>query len=158
MTDAIAICLWFDKEGEDAARFYTGLFSDSSIDRVTHAPADYPGGSRGDALIIEFTLAGRRFQALNGGPFARFNEAVSLSVDCTTQEEVDRYWSALSAHPDSEQCGWVKDRYGLSWQIVPRRLPELLADVDREKAARVMRAMMDMKKIDLAAIERAAAG
>tara|TARA_R110002020_G_scaffold96034_1_gene230345 strand:+ start:54 stop:542 length:489 start_codon:yes stop_codon:yes gene_type:complete len=156
--DAIATCLWFDRNGEEAARFYVDLFPGASIDRIMHAPAAYPAGETGNVLMIEFTLFGRRFQALNGGPNVPFTEAISLSIDCDGQAEVDRYHDALSAHPDREQCGWVKDRFGLSWQIVPRLLPTLLCDPDRAKAKRVMEAMMTMGKIDVAAIERAARG
>lgn len=156
--DKLATCLWFDRNGEDAARFYVGLFPDSSIDEVTRSTVDYPGGKEGDVLIVAFTLFGRSFQALNGGGFFKFNEAISLSIACEDQGEVDRYWSALSAHPESEQCSWLKDRYGLSWQIVPKILPRLLADPDRAKARRAMEAMVQMKKIDIAAVERAAAG
>ncbi|WAP70535.1 VOC family protein [Jiella pelagia] len=157
-TDAIATCLWFDKNGEEAARFYVDLFPASSIDRIMHAPADYPAGETGNVLMIDFTLFGRRFQALNGGPNFTFTEAISLAIDCDSQKEVDRYHAALSAHPETEACGWVKDRFGLSWQIVPRILPTLLCDPDRAKAKRVMEAMMEMRKIDVAAIERAAKG
>ena len=156
--DKIATCLWFDQNGEEAARFYVGLFPASSIDRIMHAPADYPAGETGNVLMIDFTLFGRRFQALNGGPNFTFTEAISLAIDCDSQEEVDRYHAALSAHPETEACGWVKDRFGLSWQIVPRILPTLLCDPDRAKAKRVMEAMMEMRKIDVAAIERAAKG
>ena len=158
MSDRIATCLWFDQNGEEAARFYVGLFPASSIDRIMHAPADYPAGETGNVLMIDFTLFGRRFQALNGGPNFTFTEAISLAIDCDSQEEVDRYHAALSAHPETEACGWVKDRFGLSWQIVPRILPTLLCDPDRAKAKRVMEAMMEMRKIDVAAIERAAKG
>ena len=156
--DKIATCLWFDKNGEEAARFYVDLFPGSSIDRIMHAPADYPSGSAGNVLMVDFTLFGRRFQALNGGPNFTLTEAISLSIDCEDQAEVDRYHAALSAHPENEACGWVKDRFGLSWQIVPRILPALLCDPDRTKAKRVMEAMMAMRKIDVAAIERAARG
>ncbi|WP_376768056.1 VOC family protein [Jiella pacifica] len=117
--DAIATCLWFDENGEEAARFYVDLFPGSSIDRIMHAPGDYPSGSAGNVLMIDFTLFGRRFQALNGGPNFTFSEAISLSIDCDGQDEVDRYHDALSAHPENEACGWVKDRFGLSWQDRP---------------------------------------
>ena len=156
--DKLATCLWFDRQGEEAARFYTGLFPNSRIDEVTRSTVDYPGGHVGDVLIVAFTLFGRKFQALNGGPFAKFTEAISMSIACETQDEVDRYWEALSAHPEAEQCSWLKDRYGLSWQIVPTILPRLLSDPDTAKAKRAMKAMMQMKKIDIAAVERAAAG
>ena len=154
----ITTCLWFDKNGEEAARFYVDIFPDSRIDTVTRSPRDYPSGAEGDVLTVDFTLMGRPFMVLNGGPYFKFSEAISMSVDCADQEEVDRYWSALSAVPESEQCGWVKDKYGLSWQIVPRILPRLIADPDRAKAKRVMSAMMDMKKLDVAALEEAARG
>lgn len=154
--DPITPCLWFDGNAEEAAEFYVGLFPDSRIDVVTSAPADYPSGKAGDVLVIYFTLAGRSFMALNGGPGFPFTQAVSLSIDCADQAEVDRFWQALSAHPEAEACGWVRDRFGLSWQIIPRMLPRLLADPDRALARRAMEAMMDMKKIDLAALEAAA--
>ena len=156
--DKLATCLWFDGNGEEAARFYVDIFPGSSIDEVTRSTVDYPGGKEGGVLIVTFTLFGRKFQALNGGNFFKFNEAISLSIACEDQAEVDRYWTALSAHPESERCSWLKDRFGLSWQIVPTLLPRLLADPDLAKARRAMEAMMQMKKIDIAAIERAAAG
>ena len=151
-------CLWFDKSAEEAARFYVSLLPDSTIDQVVHAPGDYPSGQRGDVLLVQFTLAGRPYTALNGGPHFRFNEAISLQVDCDDQAEVDRLWSALSAVPEAEQCGWIKDRYGLSWQIVPHRMTELLSSGDPDVSKRVFAAMMGMKKLDVAALERAAAG
>ncbi len=154
--DKVSICLWFDGHAEEAAKFYTNLIPDSRIEQTTRAPSDYPSGRQGEVLTVAFTLGQRNFLALNGGPEFRFTEAVSLSIDCADQAEVDRYWEALSAHPANEQCGWVKDRFGLSWQIVPRVLPKLLADPDRAKAQRVMKAMMEMKKLDVAALERAA--
>jgi predicted 3-demethylubiquinone-9 3-methyltransferase (glyoxalase superfamily) len=154
----IAPCLWFDGQAEEAANFYVSLFPDSRIDKVTRAPADYPSGKAGDVLMVAFTLDGRSFTGLNGGPYFNFNEAVSFQVDCQDQAEVDRFWEALSAVPEAEQCGWVKDRYGLSWQIIPSVLPRLLADPDPDIARRVMKAMMDMKKIDIAALERARDG
>lgn len=156
--DRISTCLWFDGKALEAAEFYVGLFTDSRIEAVTRAPADYPGGKEGEVLEVSFTLAGRSFQALNGGPYFTFSEAISLVVECEDQAEIDRYWKALSADPQSGQCGWLKDRYGLSWQIVPRILPMLLSGPDRAKAKRVMEALMPMKKLDMAALERAAAG
>lgn len=156
--DKITTCLWFDGKAKEAATFYTALFPDSRIDQVTHSPSDYPAGKEGDVLLVEFTLGGRSFLALNGGPGSPFTQAISLSIDCEDQAEVDRYWNALSAHPENEQCGWVKDRFGLSWQVVPCALPKLLADPDRAKARRAMQAMMTMKKIDVAAVKKAAAG
>jgi predicted 3-demethylubiquinone-9 3-methyltransferase (glyoxalase superfamily) len=157
MSDKIAPCLWFDGQAEQAARFYTALLPDSRIDAVHRAPADFPSGKKGDVLTVEFTLAGRKFTGLNGGPHFAFTEAVSLQIYCDDQAEVDRLTQALSAVPDAEQCGWVKDKFGLSWQIVPKRLLELLTDRDAGKAQRAMQAMLAMKRIDIAAVERAAA-
>jgi predicted 3-demethylubiquinone-9 3-methyltransferase (glyoxalase superfamily) len=151
---AITPCLWFNGQAEEAARFYTSVFPDSRIDEVFRAPGDYPAGKAGDVLMVAFTLGGRPFTALNGGPNFAFNEAVSLQAPVSTQEEADRLSDALSAVPEAEQCGWVKDRYGLSWQIVPAQLMRLLGDPAR--AARAFAAMMTMKRIDIAAIERAA--
>ena len=152
----ITPCMWFDGEAEEAAKFYVTLFPDSHIDKVVKAPADFPSGKKGDVLVVDFTLMGRKFSGLNGGPYFKFNEAVSFTIPCENQAEVERYWKALSAVPESEQCGWVKDRYGLSWQIVPTMLYRLLADPDRAKAGRVMEAMLKMKKLDIVALERAA--
>jgi predicted 3-demethylubiquinone-9 3-methyltransferase (glyoxalase superfamily) len=155
----ITPCLWFDNNAEDAVTFYTSVFADASIDRVQRSTVDYPGGKAGAVLLIAFTLAGQHYLALNGGPYETFNNAISLSVDCADQAEVDRLWTALTADGGKPvQCGWLKDKYGLSWQIVPRRLPELLSDPDVAKARRVMLAMMQMVKIDIAALEAAAAG
>ena len=153
----ITPCLWFDGEAEEAARFYVGLLPDSGIDRVNPAPSDYPSGKAGDVLTVEFTLAGQSFMGLNGGPEFRFNEAVSFMIECEDQAEVDRLWEALTADGGQPiECGWLKDRYGLAWQIVPKRLLQLMADPDRARARRAMEAMMTMVKIDVAAIERAA--
>lgn len=149
-------CLWFDKQAEDAANFYVSLLPDSRIDEVQTAPGDYPNGKAGEVILVEFTLAGARYTALNGGPEFRFNEAISLQIDCEDQAEVDRLSAALSAVPEAEQCGWVKDRYGLSWQIVPRRLTELLGDRDPAVRRRVFAAMMEMKRLDVAKLEAAA--
>jgi predicted 3-demethylubiquinone-9 3-methyltransferase (glyoxalase superfamily) len=157
-TQKITPCLWFDNNAEEAVRFYTSVFANSSIDQIQRSTVDYPGGKEGSVLIIKFTLAGQNYLALNGGPFEKFNNAISLSVDCTDQAEVDQMWSALTADGGAPvQCGWLKDKYGLSWQIVPRRLPELLSDPDTAKARRVMEAMMQMVKIDVAKLEAAAA-
>jgi len=151
-------CLWFDKQAEEAANYYVSLLPDSHIDSVQHAPTDYPSGKKGDVLLVEFTLGGSRYTALNGGPYFTFNEAISLQIDCDDQAEVDRLWTALSAVPEAEQCGWVKDRWGLSWQIVPRRMTELLSDPDPAVVQRVFAAMMGMKKLDVAGLEAAAKG
>ncbi len=153
--ESIVPCLWFDRQAEEAARFYTSLFPDSRIVNVVKSPADFPGGKKGDVLSVDFTLMGQRFSGLNGGPYFKFNEAVSFIIPCESQAEVDRYWKALSAVPEAEQCGWVKDRFGLSWQIVPTMLYRLLADPDRTKAGRVMEVMLKMKKLDIAALLRA---
>jgi predicted 3-demethylubiquinone-9 3-methyltransferase (glyoxalase superfamily) len=158
MSDMIAPCLWFDGQAEEAAEFYVSLLPDSHVDAVHRAPADYPSGKTGDVLTVEFTLAGRKFVGLNGGPHFIFNEAVSFQIYCEDQGEVDRLTAALSAVPEAEQCGWVKDEFGLSWQIVPRRLLALMTDPDPAKARRAMQAMLTMKRIDIAAVERAAEG
>ncbi|MEU7372579.1 VOC family protein [Streptomyces albidoflavus] len=150
--------LWFDSQAEEAAAFYTSLFEDARIlgvERFTEAGPGEPGS----VVTVTFQLAGQEFVAINGGPEFTFTEAISLSVDCETQEEVDRYWEALTADGGEEvQCGWLKDKYGLSWQIVPRALVELLASSDREAAARATRAMLEMKKLDIQALRDAAAG
>jgi predicted 3-demethylubiquinone-9 3-methyltransferase (glyoxalase superfamily) len=145
----IRTCLWFDGNAEEAAAFYVLIFKDAAVTAVTPGP-------NGDALVVEFRLAGVEFLALNGGPLFRFNEAVSLSVDCRSQEELDELWEKLSAGGSKGQCGWLKDRYGLSWQIVPAVLPDLLAGADRGRAQRVMDALMGMTKLDIRALEAAA--
>lgn len=151
--------LWFDGNAEEAATFYAGIFPDSRVDNVHRAAADNPGTRKGAAILVEFTLAGQKFAGLNGGPQHRFSEAVSFSIDCADQAEVDRYWDALTAEGGQPvQCGWVTDRFGLSWQVVPRRLIDLMASPDRAAAERVMQAMLTMVKLDVAALERAAAG
>jgi predicted 3-demethylubiquinone-9 3-methyltransferase (glyoxalase superfamily) len=153
----ISPCLWLDGQAEEAADLYVSLIPDSRIDRVVRSPADTPSGPEGMVLLVEFTLAGQAFTAVNGGPQFKFNESVSFVIDCEGQEEVDRLWAALSADEAAEQCGWLKDRFGLSWQVIPSALPRLLADPDPAKAKRVMNAMLEMKKIDVAELERAAA-
>ena len=152
----ITPCLWFDGNAEEAARFYVSVFPGSHVDAVHRAPGDYPSGRAGDVLLVEFTLMGRPFTGLNGGPQFRFNEAISFQIPVETQADVERYTDALSAVPEAEQCGWVKDRYGVSWQIVPRQLISLLGDGDRARGKRAFEAMMQMKRIDIAALERAA--
>ncbi|MGH8279865.1 MAG: VOC family protein [Gammaproteobacteria bacterium] len=162
----ITPCLWFNhSEAEEAARFYTGIFKNSKIGKVLrYGPeaAKQLGVSADMVLTVEFTLDGQNFTALNGaGEMSfKFTEAVSLQVFCETQKELDHYWEKLAAggDPKAQICGWLKDKFGLSWQIVPAVLPKLLADLDAEKAARVMRAMMQMKKPDIAALERAYRG
>jgi predicted 3-demethylubiquinone-9 3-methyltransferase (glyoxalase superfamily) len=154
----ISPCLWFDGKAEEAANFYVSLFPDSKITRIMRH-GDAGPGPKGSVLLVEFMLAGETYQALNGGPQYQFTEAISLSVDCKDQAEVDKYWDALIKDGGKPvACSWLKDKYGLSWQIVPRRLVDLLNDSDSAKAARVMQAMMQMVKIDIAAIEKAAKG
>ncbi len=152
----ITPCLWFDGTAEEAAHFYASLLPDSHVDSILHAPGDYPSGKTGEVLTVEFTLMGQPFVGLNGGPHFNFNEAVSFQIPVDTQAEADRLTNALSAVPEAEQCGWVKDRFGLSWQIVPRLLTRLLSDPDPARAGRAFEAMMQMKRIDIAALERAA--
>jgi predicted 3-demethylubiquinone-9 3-methyltransferase (glyoxalase superfamily) len=151
----ITPCLWFDTEGEDAARFYTSVFPNSRIVDVAHYGSAGPR-PEGTVMVVSFELDGQKFVALNGGPQFTFSEAISFQVDCESQEEVDAYWSKLSAGGEEGPCGWLKDKFGLSWQIVPRRLMELLQDPDKEKAQRAMEAMLQMKKIEIADVERAA--
>lgn len=148
-------CLWFDFKGEEAASFYTSIFPNSRILEAVPYPPGAPG-PEGAAMTVTFELDGQRFVALNGGPQFSFTEAVSFQVDCATQDEVDRYWSKLSEGGEEGPCGWLKDRYGLSWQIVPDRLIELLSSSDPATSGRVMAAVMGMGKIDIAAVERAA--
>lgn len=156
--DDITPYLWFDGNAEEAAEFYVDLFPDSRIDHVMLSPADNPSTARGEVIVVEFTLNGRKFAGLNGGSAFRFSEAVSFAIDCKDQDEVDRYWAALTANGgEPSQCGWCRDRFGLSWQVVPRRLKELMASDDAEAAERTMQAMMTMTKIDVAALEEAAA-
>jgi predicted 3-demethylubiquinone-9 3-methyltransferase (glyoxalase superfamily) len=154
----IAPCLWFVKEAEEAASFYTKIFPDSYVDHKATSAVDWPGGKAGDVILVEFVLSGQRYQALNGGlnEHAKFNESVSLSVTCEDQSEVDRYWDALTADGgESIMCGWLKDRYGLRWQIVPRAFVEMMMDRDPEKSKRVMEAMMHMVKLDVAKLKEA---
>jgi predicted 3-demethylubiquinone-9 3-methyltransferase (glyoxalase superfamily) len=155
---SITLCFWFDGKAEEAANFYASVFPDSRVDAVHRAPSDYPSGKAGDVLTVEFTLMGRPFTGLNGGPLFRFNEAISFQIPVETQAEADRLADALSAVPEAEQCGWVKDRFGVSWQIVPRQLIRLIGDADPARARRAFSAMMQMKRIDIAALERAANG
>jgi predicted 3-demethylubiquinone-9 3-methyltransferase (glyoxalase superfamily) len=154
----IAPCLWFDGEAEEAATFYVSLLPDSRIDRVQHNVTDSPAGKAGTVLVVEFTLAGQRFLALNGGTRFEYTYAISFQVDCADQAEVDRLWDALSAGGSIDRCGWLKDRYGVSWQIVPKVLSELLGDPDPAKAQRVMQAMLQMVKLDIAGLKAAHAG
>ena len=154
----ISPCLWFATEAEEAANFYVSLLPDSRIDHVQRNVSDSPGGKKGTVLVVDFTLAGQRFMWLNGGRKFEYTHAISFHIDCNDQAEVDRLWDALSAGGAVERCGWLKDRYGLSWQIVPTALPKLLGDPDQAKAQRVMQAMLQMVKIDVAELERAHGG
>jgi predicted 3-demethylubiquinone-9 3-methyltransferase (glyoxalase superfamily) len=149
--------LWFDDQAEEAAELYTSVFDNSKILSVSRYGEAGPG-EPGSVMTVQFDLDGQKFVGLNGGPAHQFTEAVSFVVDCETQEEVDRFWSALSEGGEEGPCGWLKDRFGLSWQIVPTALPRLLTDPDREKANRAIQAMMGMKKIEIAELERAAEG
>ena len=148
--------LWFDGNAEEAAGLYVSLLPDSRVESVSRSPADNPSTPAGAVLVVDFTLAGQPFRAINGGPEFHFNEAISFVIDCEDQAEVDRLWNALIAGGGSPgQCGWLKDRYGVSWQIVPRQLGEMLGDPDTEKARRAMEAMLRMSKIDIAAMRGA---
>jgi predicted 3-demethylubiquinone-9 3-methyltransferase (glyoxalase superfamily) len=156
----ITPCLWFDSQAEEAAKFYTSIFKNSKIGKTSrygkegHEVHGRPGGS---VMTVEFELEGQSYVALNGGPHFKFNEAISFQVHCKTQEEVDYYWQKLAegGDPKAQQCGWLKDKFGMSWQIVPDALAQFLQDQDREKAGRVMNAMLQMKKFDVAALQRA---
>jgi len=143
--------LWFDGQAEEAAEYYVSLFPDSAVTGITPGPG-------GTAMVVEFRLAGLQMLALNGGPHFKFNEAISLSIDCHTQAEVDDLWEKLSAGGSKGQCGWLKDKYGLSWQVVPAVLTKLMSDADPARAARAMGAMMQMTKLDIQALQDAAAG
>jgi predicted 3-demethylubiquinone-9 3-methyltransferase (glyoxalase superfamily) len=158
MTPKNTICLWFDKDAHDAARFYAATFPDSEVTAVHKAPGDYPGGKKGDALTVEFTVVGIPCLGLNGGPAFRHSEAFSFQIATDTQEETDRYWNAIVGNGGKEsQCGWCRDRWGLSWQITPRTLSEALA-AGGDEAKRAFEAMMSMTKIDIATIEAARRG
>ena len=150
--------LWYTKEAEEAARFYCSIFPDSRIVRVQSLPSESPSGPPGSVKIVEFLLFGQSFTAMSAGPFEAFNHAISFVVRCDDQAEVDRYWDKLSEGGEEGPCGWLKDRFGLSWQVVPRRLTELLTDSDGAKAQRVMACMLQMKKIEIAELEAAAVG
>ena len=160
---SIAPCLWFDDQAEAAAQFYTEIFPDSRITQVArypHAGQEIHGRPPGSVMTVAFELNGQPFTALNGGPLFQFNEAVSFQVNCETQSDIDYFWAKLSAggDPKAQQCGWLKDTFGLSWQIVPAVLPELIVGPDPRRVDRVMTAMLQMKKLDIGALERAAAG
>jgi len=151
--------LWFDEQAEEAARFYTSLFPDSRIESVSRAPADNPSTAAGEVLLVTFVLAGQRFVGINGGPQFPFTEAVSFQVDCADQAEVDRYWDALvEGGGEHGPCGWLKDRFGLSWQVVPRQLGDYVGGPDPAGAARAMEAMLKMGKLDIAGLRAAYEG
>lgn len=152
----ITPCLWFDGNAEEAANFYATLVPDSRVDKVVRSPADNPSMKKGAVLVVEFTLAGQKFSGLNGGPEFRFTEAVSFQIRCEDQEEVDRLWSALADNGGTPgPCGWIKDRWGLSWQIVPKELFDMFESENRAGAERAMQAMLQMGKLDLGALRRA---
>ncbi|MEX0754912.1 MAG: VOC family protein [Actinomycetota bacterium] len=148
--------LWFDNQAEEAANFYVSLFGDSEITDVSRYPEGSPGATAGQAMTVNFTLAGQEFIALNGGPQFPFTEAISLSVSCKDQDEVDRFWAQLTDGGEEGQCGWLKDRFGLSWQINPDRLGELLTDPNPARSQAAMQAMLQMQKIEIKALEDAA--
>jgi len=159
----ITPCLWFDTQAEEAAQFYCSIFRNSrilSISRYGEAGHEIHGKPAGSVLTVAFELDGQVFTALNGGPVFKFNEAISLQVNCDTQEELDHYWDRLSAGGDetAQQCGWLKDKYGVSWQIVPTVLPDMMTDADSRKTERVMTALLKMKKLDIAELKRAYEG
>ena len=156
----IAPCLWFDNQAEEAAKFYVGIFKNSKLGRIarySEAGKDVHHRPAGSVMTVDFELVGQPFNVLNGGPVFTFNEAISFQIDCDNQEELDYYWNKLSAggDPNAQQCGWLKDKFGLSWQVVPRILTELMTDPDRGKVDRAMEAMLQMKKIDIAELKRA---
>ncbi len=155
----LAPCLWFDGQAEEAATFYTSIFPDGRIETVARASADTPSGPKNSVLTVDFTLDGQRFVGLNGGPEFTFSEAISFVIDCADQAEVDRYWTALTADGGAPgPCGWLKDRFGVSWQVVPRRMYELINGPDAAASERAMQAMLQMSKLDVAELERAYAG
>jgi predicted 3-demethylubiquinone-9 3-methyltransferase (glyoxalase superfamily) len=163
LKNRIIPCLWFDSQAEEAAQYYTSIFRNSKINKVsryTEAGREIHGKPPGSAMTVAFELDGQEFTGLNGGPNFKFNEAISLQVMCDDQKEVDYYWGKLTAggDPKAQMCGWLKDKFGLSWQVVPKALPELLSNPDPEKAKRAMNAMLKMKKFDIAEMKRAADG
>jgi predicted 3-demethylubiquinone-9 3-methyltransferase (glyoxalase superfamily) len=147
--------LWFSDQAVEAAHFYVSLFPDSRVDAVTPIPADTPSGPEGSVPVVEFTLAGQPFMAISAGPLDPFNHAISFMVNCDDQAEIDRLWDALSTGGEIEMCGWLKDRYGLSWQIVPTEFADMMRDPDRARARRVTQAMLKMKKLDIAELRAA---
>ena len=161
ITQKITPCLWFDTEAEEAATFYTSLFENSRIKQVSRygeAGREVHGKEPGSVMVVEFEIAGQTFTALNGGPNFKFNEAISLQVRCETQAEVDYFWSKLTQEGEEGPCGWLKDKYGVSWQVVPASIPKMMTDPDFRKSERVMNAFLKMKKLDIEEIERAYEG
>ena len=163
MLSKISPCLWFDHQGEEAARFYVGIFPNSritTIARYGEAGTEIHGQKPGSVMTVVFELEGQSFTALNGGPIFHFSEAISFQIECEDQKEIDYYWEKLTegGDPEAQQCGWVKDRFGLSWQIVPKIMPELVKDADSPAAQRAFKAMLGMKKLDIAALQRAYEG
>lgn len=151
--------LWFDGDAEEAATFYCGIFPNSQIDSIIRSPAENPSTAKGQVVVVEFTLNGRPFSGINGGPQFNFTEAVSFDIECSDQAEVDHYWEQLTSDGGSaSQCGWCKDRFGLSWQVTPTRLREMIESADRAAAERAMNAMLQMGKIELDTLERAFSG
>jgi predicted 3-demethylubiquinone-9 3-methyltransferase (glyoxalase superfamily) len=154
----IVPCLWFAEKAEEAAAFYVSLLPNSRIDNVTSLPADTPSGPAGSVQVVEFTLAGQPYMAMQAGPLDPFNHAISFMIPCDDQAEIDRLWAALSDGGTVEQCGWLKDRYGVSWQIAPTVLGEMIKDPDRTRARRVVEAMLRMVKLDIAGLRAAYEG
>jgi predicted 3-demethylubiquinone-9 3-methyltransferase (glyoxalase superfamily) len=151
--------LWFDGNAVEAAEFYTGIFPDSQIDRIIRSPADNPATKKGEVVVVEFTLLGQPYAGINGGPMFRFNEAISLEIECEDQAEVDQYWKVLTARGgEPSMCGWCKDRFGVSWQVTPKRLKQMMVSEDTEAAERAMTAMLAMGKIEIAELEAAYKG
>ena len=156
----ITPCLWFDSQAEEAAKFYASVFKNSKIGKISHYGKEgfeVHGRKAGTVMTVEFEIDGQKFVALNGGPHFQFNEAVSFQIHCETQAEIDHFWSKLTEGGKEQPCGWVKDRFGLSWQVIPNALPQMLMDENSEKAQRVMKSMLQMRKIDLDALKRAQA-
>ena len=156
----ITPCLWFDTQAEEAAKFYASVFKNSKIGKISRYGKEgfeVHGKKAGTVMTVEFEIEGQKFLALNGGPHFKFNEAVSFQVPCETQQEIDYFWSTLAKDGEEGRCGWLKDKFGLSWQVFPRALPEMLMDGNSETAQRVMRSMLQMRKIDIAALKRAQA-
>ena len=156
--ERISPCLWFDGVAEDAARMYVGLFPDSEVLEVSRASSETPSNAAGDVMLVRFTLRGQTFTALNGGPQYRFSEAVSFQIECSSQEEADRYWDALTEGGAEGQCGWLKDRFGLSWQVIPPGLGDVLGGSDADGAARAMQAMLGMTRLDIPTLQAAYEG